>query len=342
MIVPLRPEIASAFPHTRTIAVLGLPFLGNGRMIRQSQSLNPMEPAKTVSKTRVILTWTMMVGIIVCITAFFFWRAHYATAPVDDQEAPPQAGLFRMIFYLVIGVFALGGGLVAYFIFISTCFLTFDFKHPVWTEIKAKKYVFNIFVVVAVALGAGFLLTALWGSELARLGLPERQANVLPVLGVIILFQVMQLWVLIWSPVERRMIKKRLGTMGVSQEQLKDAALVGISNPASNMVKRFGSIEEDMGALWITPDRLAFRGDTEQFDLLREHIVNIERKADNRSTTVLAGIAHIVLHVRLHDGSIRQMRLHTEGHWTLGQKGKAMDKLAEEINQWYGVATPVA
>jgi hypothetical protein len=89
-----------------------------------------------------------------------------------------------------------------------------------------------------------------------------------------------------------------------------------------------------MGALWVVPDFLMYRGDSEQFDLTRGQVVQIERKADNRSTSVLGGIAHVILHARLPDNSIRQIRLHTEGHWTMGGKRKAMDALAEAIARW--------
>jgi hypothetical protein len=148
--------------------------------------------------------------------------------------------------------------------------------------------------------------------------------------------QLVQLWVLIWSPLEKRIITQRLAALGITPAQLQSAALVGLSNPASGLAKRFAAIEEDMGALWVGPDRLIYRGDNEQFDITREQLVQMERKADNRSTSVLGGIAHIILHVKLADGSVRQIRLHTEGHWTMGQKRKAMDALADAIVRWHG------
>jgi len=81
---------------------------------------------------------------------------------------------------------------------------------------------------------------------------------------------------------------------------------------------------------------LMYRGDREQFDLTRQQLAQMERKADTRSTTVLGGIAHVILHVRLPDGSLRPIRLHTEGHWTMGGKRRAMDALAEAIAGWQG------
>jgi hypothetical protein len=137
-------------------------------------------------------------------------------------------------------------------------------------------------------------------------------------------------------PVETHIIRKRLTAAGVTPAQMQTATLVGLSNPASGYAKRFGRIEEDVGALWISPELLIYRGDSEQFDISRDQISAIEQKADNRSTSVLAGIAHVILHVKLSDGSIRQIRLHTEGLWTMGQRKRKMDELAEAIYRWHG------
>jgi hypothetical protein len=298
-----------------------------------------MEPAKSVSKTRVVLTWVVMVGLTFFIACFAFWHGHaLAPAPQADEfesGLPQPNGIVHSIGLFVIGLFFLVPSVIAYMALLFSCCLTFNYRHPVWNSVKAKTYLFNIFVAVGISLGLGFIASAFLSPFLSQLSLPRSQVDLLPVLAILIGFQLLRLWILIWAPAEKLMIQRRLRTMGVAPEQLKPAMLVGISNPASGLVKRFGAIEEDMGALWVLPDRLAYRGDGEQFDLTREQIAGIERKADNRSTTVLAGIAHVILQVRLPDGSVRQMRLHTEGQWTLGQKRRAMDTLAEAIAGWY-------
>ncbi|HXC36109.1 MAG TPA: hypothetical protein VNV43_09560 [Candidatus Acidoferrales bacterium] len=304
-----------------------------------------MEPTKSVSKKRVVLTWVMIVGWLVLIACICFWRFHVmstesqADANADETEVAP---IVHSIALFIIGLFFLVPAVAAYLGLIFSCFLTFNYQLPVWHSIKAKRYFFNIFVGVGLALGFGFIVAAFLWPFLSGLGLPQRQASLLPVFAVLIGFQLLRLWVLMWAPVEKLLIRRRLAAMGISAEQLKGAMLVGISNPEGGMVKRFGAIEEDMGSIWVLPDRLAYRGDVEQFDLTREQIAGIERKADNRSTTVLAGIAHVVLQVRLPDGSIRQMRLHTEGQWTLGQKRRAMDALAQAVDGWYAGQAAVA
>jgi hypothetical protein len=116
---------------------------------------------------------------------------------------------------------------------------------------------------------------------------------------------------------------------------LKSAFLVGLSNPASGMLKRFGSIEEDVGALWITQDQLVYWGDGERFGISREQLTAIDRQADNRSVSLLAGITHVMLLVKTPTGVDRQIRLHTEGQWTLGQKRQMMDRLSQALFQWH-------
>ena len=93
-----------------------------------------------------------------------------------------------------------------------------------------------------------------------------------------------------------------------------------------------------MGALWVGPEMLIYWGDGEQFSIRRDQVVQVERKADNRSTTMLAGIAHVILHVALPNGAVRTIRLHVEGLATMGQKRRTMDTLAAAINLWHAGA----
>ncbi len=274
--------------------------------------------------------WLLVFGVIAFWAVFWMWRNHGARAPEDSSGS-----VVHSVLSLFVGGFFLVVGVVSYLTVIFTGCFTFSYKHPVWNTVKTKQFFANIIVMVLLALGAGFTLAAFLAPVLTLLGLDAGLANMLPVMLMIVGVQVLQLWVLIWSPVERRIITQRLATLGVTPAQLKTAALIGLSNPASGLGKRFAAIEEDMGALWVGPEQLIYWGDVEQFGIQREQLAEMERRADNRSTTVLGGIAHIILHVKQPDGSIRQIRLHTEGHWTMGQKRKAMDALADAIARWH-------
>lgn len=296
--------------------------------------------SKPVSKIKVAVMWLLIVTVMITIGVFVFTRTYSAgystmsgSSPSDEQ---PENWLVHGIFYFIAGGFFLVLGAIGYFVVISTACLTFNYREPVWSGIKGKLYLANILVPVAVGLGIGFILSAFVSPVLAGLGFSGTMAMMAPLIATLIGLQLMQLWVQVWSPVEKQLIVKRLETMGITSAHLAGATLIGTSNPTSGFTKRIGAIEEDMGALWITPDKLMFRCDVEQFDLGREQIANIERKADAKSTTMLAGIAHVVLHVRQADGNIRQIRLHVEGLWTMGQKKRVMDELAGSIAQWYG------
>jgi hypothetical protein len=294
-----------------------------------------MDHTKTVSKWRVAGKWAFVIAIFVGISVAVFLQHALSPSPGETAE-PDENPVFRAIFFGVLGVFALGCGVAGYLVVIFTNCFTLNFNHPVWNTMKVKKYFMNILVSLGLSLGPGLILSGFFGPVLGGVfGVSAGQAGLVPVLGFIVGFQIFQLWFLIWTPVYRRMIQKRLAAMGITSEQLQGAILVGLSDPASGRNKRFAAIEEDMGALWVTPDRLAFRCDVEQFDLTRDQIAEIERKEDKGSTSMLAGIAHVILHVRLPDGSIRRIRLHTEGQWTMGQKRHAMDGLAYTITNWY-------
>lgn len=295
--------------------------------------------SQPVSKLKVAAMWLVIVTLMIAIGIFVFTRVYSfsysavsGSAPVDDR---PENWLLHGIFYFVAGGFFLVMGLVGYFVVVSTACFTSDYQRPVWNDIKTRLYLMNIFVPVAVGLGIGFVLSAFVSPVLAGFGMSTTMANMAPLIAILVGLQLLQLWVLVWAPVEKRLITKRLATMGITPAHLAGATLIGTSNPASGFTKRMGAIEEDMGALWVTPDKLMFRCDVEQFDLGREQIAGIERKADAKSTTMLAGMAHVIIHVRQPDHSIRQIRLHMEGLWTMGQKKRAMDALAESISHWY-------
>ena len=290
---------------------------------------------KPPSKLRVVLMWLAMVGVIALFATLAFWWNH-RPAPAEEQPEGPGGTIMHSVFFLFVGGFFLVAGVVAYLAVIFTGCFTFDYRRPVWDAVKAKQFLVNIVVTVTLALGLGFALAAFLAPVLTASGLDAGMANILPVMFMVVGLQIVQLWVLMWSPVEKHIITRRLAALGITPAQLQTAVLVGLSNPASGIAKRFAAIEEDMGAMWVGPEQLIYYGDSEQFSINREQIAEMERKADNRSTTVLGGIAHIILHVKQADGSVRQIRLHTVGLWTMGRKRRAMDALAEAIARWHG------
>lgn len=287
---------------------------------------------QSTSKVKVVLMWALLLGNIVFWIGFWLWHSQRQSGPTPDEAGP---SLLRSIVMLVFGGLFLAAGVGGYFIVIFTNCLTFNFSRSVWSELKVKLYFANILVPLGVALGFGFGLSTFLTPVLVGMGWNANLAGLAPVLGMVGLLQVAQIWFQIWSPLERRVITKRLAAMGITPAQLQNAVLIGLSNPTRSSFKKFGAVEEDIGALWVGPDQLIYYGDTEQLAISREQVTQIERKADAGSTTMLSGSAHVILHVRQPDGGERQIRLHTEGLWTLGQKRQAMDDLAAAIEQWH-------
>jgi len=295
----------------------------------------------SASKAKVFLTWVKVLALLIAIFGFCTWWFSRRPAPGPSGSEPDIVYSVVMVF---AGVLFLGAGAVGYLIAIFTQCFTFNFSHSVWSALKVKLYFANIFVPLGIALGFGFFLTAVLSPVLMQAGLDRSLANIVPVMGMIFLMQVAQLWILIWGPLEKRIILKRLAALDITPEQLQSAFLVGLSNPAKKGLKRLGTIEEDVGALWVGPEHLIYWGDGEQFGLTQSQIIEIERKADSGSTSMLGGITHVILHVSQPDGSVRQIRLHNEGLFTMGQKRVAMERLAGAIAQWHGAAPiqPVA
>ena len=54
-------------------------------------------------------------------------------------------------------------------------------------------------------------------------------------------------------------------------------------------------LEDDIGMLWLEPDRLLYRGDAEAFEITRDELPDIERVVVSASPTAYVGKRHIVL-----------------------------------------------
>lgn len=291
---------------------------------------------KPVSKLKVVLLWALVLGNLFFWCGFWLWHAHGQPQSATHEEG---SELIQSIVMLVFAGFFLVAGVGSYFLLISTSCFTFNFRNPVFAAYKGKLYLAKIGVPTLSSLGVGFVLAALFGPMLKGFGMSGSSTYLLPLFAALIPMQIAQMWVTIWAPITKRLIRNRLLAQGITAAQLQSAMLIGISDPTRSSFKKMTLIEDDVGALWISPDRLVYWGDTEQFAITREQLVEIERRADSGSTSMLGGITHAILHVRLPDGQERQIRLHIEGKWTLGHYKKAMDELAETIANWHGSGT---
>ncbi len=294
------------------------------------------QTAKPVSKIKVFLLWFLLIGNLLFWLAFWAWRRRNDPTPPPDAEAGSE--IFRSIFLLIVGGFFLAAGAASYFVIVATTCLTFDFSKPVFAGYKGKQYLAKIIVPTLVSLGVGFMLCVFLEPLLRSYGVRGQLGFLLPLFIALIPLQIAQMWISIWVPVIKKLIAKRLAARGILPAQLQSAILMGISDPSKSSFKKMTLIEDDIGALWIAGDQIIYWGDTDQFAVRREQLLQLERRADAGSTAMLAGTAHIILHVQQPDGSVRQIRLHPEGHWTLGRNRKATDGLAAAITDWHGAA----
>jgi hypothetical protein len=289
-----------------------------------------MQPTnQPVSKTKQILLWVGLTIFFISMVVFWCWVKR-GSAPADDSTP----WVINLIGSLIIAwLFTMAGG-VAYFVVLLTNCFTFNFSKPVWRSHKAKLFLMNIFVPLLPALGLGFALQPIVSPLLKSHGIDAAISNMIPIMLMIGILQVLQLKVLIWAPVEKRFITKRLLALGISIEQIKSGTMIGLSDPTRTSAGK-GIIEDDMGVLWITPEQLIFYGDREQFGITRDQVVRVEQKGDTLSITALSGVTHIILHVRMADGPERQIRLHVEAKWTMSGKRHTMNAIAHQIGQWH-------
>ncbi|MDB6122092.1 MAG: hypothetical protein JWQ71_1085 [Pedosphaera sp.] len=299
---------------------------------------NQLNAPRKSSKLKVFLVWALVVGNIIFWTVFSLWYFR----PEHSEKSEDMSVMGHVLVMTFLGGFFLMAGVAGYLLVIFTTGLTFDFSRPAWEDLKKKIYVANIIVPIIFLLGVGFIVSAFLTPVLNAFGVTGTAGFMLPVMGTFCLSQIVFIWVLIWSPVEKRFIDKRLTALGVTREQLQTGWYIGLSNPDRGTLKRWFAIEEDMGMLWFSPGQMIYWGDNEQFGIGKEQLVKVERKVDAKSTTMLSGTAHVILHAKLPDGSARQIRLHTEGIKTMGGKRKAMDALSDRINAWLSEGNPNA
>ncbi len=285
-------------------------------------------------KRSYLRAWLILITAI-ALTAGVICRRGIRPPP-PEAGAEPVGYAFIMVF---IGGIFIALGVSSYLVVLFTRGFTFDFNRPVWNAVKKRMFLANIVVPLLFGIGVAVALGGVLNPWLAASG----GSVTVPLVGTIIVVQFSQVFILIWSPLEKAIITGRMTALGITPEQMSGGSYIGISNPAvTSSRKRIWCIEEDVGMLWFTPQQMVYWGDQECFSISREQLAQIERKSDAKSTTALTGTAHVILHVRLPDGSIRQMRLHTEGIRTIFGKRKASDELAAQINAWHQSPAPVS
>lgn len=275
-----------------------------------------------------------LVAILGFALGIVFIKYVLPSSPREEtfMAVPPMLIAFTSF---VIGGFCLLLGIMLYGIVIATRCFTFSFRRPFWNAMKVKLYITNIFVLFFFDIGIGFLLSVIVTPLLMALGLPLIIALAIPILGAVLCVGLLTSFVSIWTPLDRPAISERLRALGVPKKELENGTLAGISDPAKSSLRKFTMVEEDVGMLWIRPERISYHGDRESFEISREQLIAIDRSADPGSLAAYGGAVDIILRFKQDDGEERRLRLHTEGNWTLFAIRKSLDSLASKLNTWH-------
>jgi len=250
----------------------------------------------------------------------------------EVPEGPGIVGHIALMF--LAGFFFLVAGALAYRVTLGTQCFTFNFRKPFWNSVKKKLYVMHIIVTLLTGTGVAAFVSMVVTPILTAIGLSWTMSLIAPLLGTFILVQFLTIWVNIWQPLEKSIVKRRMAACGVSSADIESGIYIGISDPAKSSFKKMTMVEEDMGMLWLRDNELVYIGDTYGFNIGRKQLIEVQRAADAGSMSAYGGDVHIILRFRTSDGVERRTRLHPEGAWTMGSRAKASDSLAEKLVCW--------
>lgn len=289
----------------------------------------PFSPAKRFAGFMLIA----LVAIIGFVLGLLFIK-YVLSSPAHDETISSLHPMFIAFTSFVIGGFCLLLGIILYTLVVATRCFTFNFKRPFWNNTKVKLYITNIFVLFFFDIGIGFSLSVFITPLLKAIGLPFTIALAIPILGAVLGVGLLTSFVAIWTPLDRPMISQRLQALGIPEEDLEIGMLAGISDPAKSSFRKFTMVEEDVGMLWLKPERILFHGDRGSFEIARDQLIAIERSCDPGSLAAYGGAVDIILHYKQDDGEEKRIRLHTEGNWTLRAIRKSLHSLALKLNAW--------
>lgn len=284
-------------------------------------------PAAGFSSLKRLIGLLGLVAVILGSMGFGLWLSG------GPRPAPPAASPLGVLPMLLLAtlMLVLGGALYA-LVLISSGF-TFRFDRPILPGYAQRRRIYNLFLGVFPAaafanLCAPGLLPML--SRFLRDHLTLPAAFFLPFIVAQFLF----VWLDLHAPVEAGLVHERLRALGLPPEVLRRGYRVGISDATKKKSGRAGMCEDDIGMLWLDPQRLVYRGDSQAFDIRPEQLLSIERRSHPREVGSYWGVLHILLRFTQDDGRELQYFLHAQGCWTLSGGGRFLDDLHEHLTSW--------
>jgi hypothetical protein len=248
------------------------------------------------------------------------------------QAAPPPSFVGGALFF-VLGVIVLLAGIALYAVALATACFTFDFSKPVFKAFGVKLWVTNLLVGLFVPMGLAFMAMPMLYPALLNV-LPDQIALMVSMFGPFVATQLFMVWFVLWAPLPPILVGRRLRARGIADEQLASGRVVGTSDPNRNSLKKLGMIEQDVGVLWISDDKLVFWGDQAAWEIPRESVREIERKADAGAVSAYFGAVHVILRFNDPAGNEQRVRLHAEGDWTQTASAKSLNAMADRLNAW--------
>jgi hypothetical protein len=245
-----------------------------------------------------------------------------------------QAGPFAPILLMALGIVLLFIGAAAYGIVLATGAMTFRYdRGPIFRGVKVRMWFANLIVGLFLQSGFAVLVGPFVLIVLGQL-LPLPLAAPVSFFGPFIVAQLAMVWLQIWGPLERIVITRRLLGMNILREALAGGVYVGLSDPNKNSFKKFTAVEDDVGVLWFSHDRLVYRGDAQAWQVMRGQLLDVERKADAGSTSSYFGAVHIIVRFIDDTGAEQRWRLHSEGDLTMSGRARSLDRLAAALDNW--------
>src|SRR4051812_12934504 len=176
------------------------------------------QTTRPVSKLKVVLLWTILIGNLVFWSAFWLLRNRNEPAPVEQE---PGAQVFLSMFLLVTAALFIAASVGSYFLVYATHCLTFNFNRPFLPAYKGKLYLAKIIVPTLAAIGAGFVLQVFLSPLLKSFGVDGQMTFMLPLFLAIIPMQIVLMWINIWMPVTKKLITRRLAARGIGPAQVQ-------------------------------------------------------------------------------------------------------------------------
>jgi len=289
----------------------------------------PLEKPKPLSP----LKWVLGVAGFVVVIVGSIMIGNALRPGGGRTIVAPAASPIVSIIFLFLGGVTLIAGVVAYVIVLTTHCFTFNFERPFFPAHRRKMWFANLFVGFLLQAGFGMMLFPTAARVLAVV-LPTSILFPVSFFLPFIIAQLILIWFIIWTPLDRAMIRRRMEAQGILPEQLDAGMLMGISDPARTSFKKMTRLEDDIGVLWISQDALVYMGDQQSLRLTRGMVEEVERKADAGSTSAYFGAVHVIVRYREESGLERRVRFHPEGSWTMTAAARAQDVLAERLESW--------